>query len=137
MNLGKKRMLAAKTLKVGKGRIIFVKSRLDEIKEAITKQDIRDLKKDGAIRIRETLGRKKKNKQYKQISKGNIRKRVNKRKRYYILLTRKLRRYLFDVKNKGGLSLENIEDIRKKIRNKEFKSLADLKQYIEGLKWKQ
>jgi len=134
MNLGKKRMLAAKTLKVGKGRIIFVKSRLDEIKEAITKQDIRDLKKDGAIRIRETLGRKKKNKQYKQISKGNIRKRVNKRKRYYILLTRKLRRYLFDVKNKGGLSLENIEDIRKKIRNKEFKSLADLKQYIEGLK---
>ena len=29
-----------------------------------------------------------------------------------------------------GLSLEEIKDIRKKIRNKQFKSLARLKEYI-------
>jgi len=49
MNLGKKKLLAARTLKVGKARIFFVDSRKSEIKEAITKQDIRDLKQDGAI----------------------------------------------------------------------------------------
>ena len=49
MNLSKKKKLAAKVFGVGKERIVFAKSRLNEIKEAITKQDIRDLKNDGAI----------------------------------------------------------------------------------------
>ena len=53
MNLKKKKILAAKTLGVGRNRIRLLKSRLDEIKEAITKQDIRDLKNDGAILIKE------------------------------------------------------------------------------------
>ncbi len=43
MNLRTKKELAAKALKVGKERIVFVEARLDEIKEAITKQDMRDL----------------------------------------------------------------------------------------------
>ena len=53
MNLRKKKILAAKALKVGKERIIFLKPRLEEIKEAITKQDIKDLYKEGAIKIKE------------------------------------------------------------------------------------
>ncbi len=40
MNLSKKKLLAVKTLRVGKERITFSPSRLDEIKEAITKQYI-------------------------------------------------------------------------------------------------
>ena len=44
MNLQKKKELAARTLTIGKDRIMFNTSRLDEIKEAITKQDIKDLK---------------------------------------------------------------------------------------------
>ncbi len=59
MNLEKKKKLAARTLNVGKERIIFLKSRLEEIKEAITRQDIKDLHKDGAIIIKEEKGRKK------------------------------------------------------------------------------
>lgn len=59
MNLKKKKQLAAKTLKVGKERILFLGPRIEEIKEAITKQDIRELKKDGAILIKEIKGRKK------------------------------------------------------------------------------
>ena len=53
MNLAKKKSLAARVFGVGKSRVVFAKSRLNEIKEAITKQDIRDLKKDGAITILE------------------------------------------------------------------------------------
>ena len=39
MNLRKKKSLAARTLKVGKGRISFSQSRLDEIKEAIDRNN--------------------------------------------------------------------------------------------------
>jgi len=136
MNLRKKKELAAKTFKVGKGRIMFVKSMLNEIKEAITKQDIRDLKNSGAIVIKEPKGRKKVVGK-KKSGLGSIRKKVNKRKREYIILTRKLRSYIIELKKQGELSLNEIKDIRKKIRNKQFKSLARLKEYIRSMKkWK-
>ena len=59
MNLRTKKILASKALRTGKNRIQFVQSRIDEIKEAITKQDIRDLKDDGAIKIKDIKGRRK------------------------------------------------------------------------------
>ena len=41
--LDRRKDLASRVLGVGKRRIIFDSSRLSEIKEAITKQDIKDL----------------------------------------------------------------------------------------------
>ena len=51
MNMGNKKTLAAKTLKVGKDRIVFDKTKLAEIKEAITKEDIRGLVSNKAIAV--------------------------------------------------------------------------------------
>ena len=130
MNLSKKKALAVKTLKVGKARIIFVKSRLEDIKEAITKQDIKDLQKDGAIIVKDIKGRKKNLKKKVKKSTGNIRKKVNKRKKEYVIMTRKLRKYVKELKNHGKLSREEVIDIRKKIRNKYYKSLGNLKEHI-------
>jgi len=132
MNLRTKKELAKRALKVGKDRIRFVTSRLSEIKEALTKQDIRDLKKDGAIVIKEVKGRKKVVK-VNNRSTGNIRKKVNTRKRDYVIMTRKLRRYVLEMKKQGKVTHEEYKDIRKKIRNKAFKSKANLKEYIGGL----
>ena len=50
MNLEKKKALAAKILHVGKERIVFNSERLAEIKESITRQDIRDLFANKSIR---------------------------------------------------------------------------------------
>jgi len=133
MKLDKKKALATRVLKVGKNRIAFLEPRLEEIKEAITKQDIRDLKKEGAIIVKEIKGRRKKKKS-KRKGPGNIRKKVNKRKREYVIMTRKLRKYIIEMKKQGKLSQKQIKDIRNKIRNKAFKSKANLKEYIEGLK---
>jgi large subunit ribosomal protein L19e len=133
MNLKKKKILAAKALKVGKERIIFLKPRLEEIKEAITKQDIRDLKKDGAIVIKENKGRRKFQRSPKRRV-GKIRKRVNKRKREYIILTRNLRRVILELKNQKRISKEAWLDLRKKIKNKFFKNKTQLKDYIRNLK---
>jgi large subunit ribosomal protein L19e len=133
MNLSKKKELAARTLKVGKGRIVFVKERLDEVKEAITKQDIRDLKKDGAILVKNIQGRKKVNTRTNR-SPGNVRKKVNTRKQDYVKMTRKLRGYTKEMNSLGKVSDEEVKEIRKKIRNRQFKSKANLKEYIGGLK---
>ena len=137
MNLSKKKSLTIKALKVGKKRITFVRSRLEDIKEAITKQDIKDLQKDGAIIVKDIKGRKKNLKKSKKRSTGNIRKKVKKRKRDYVIMTRKLRKYVKELRNHGKLSREESIDIRKKIRNKYYKSLGNLKEHIRReKKWR-
>jgi len=134
MKLGKKKALSVRALKVGKKRIVFLHSRLDEIKEAITKQDIKDLKKEGAIIIKEVGGQKKKEKKRKKRGPGNIKKKVKKRKQEYVIMTKKLRKYVSEMKKQKKLSNEEISDIRNKIRNRIFKNKEHLKEYIRNLK---
>lgn len=134
MNLSKKKNLAAKALKVGKGRVKILEERMSEVKDALTKQDIKDLVKDGAIEVKEVKGRKKIEKRKRKRGAGKIKKKVNKRKENYVIMTRKLRAYTRSMYIQGKVSKQEKEDIRKKIRNKFFKSKANLKQYIEGLR---
>ena len=121
--------MAVKALKLGRERIVFLQSRLDEIKDAITKQDIRDLKKDGAIVVKEIKGRKKVERKSKKRGVGKVRKKVSKRKQEYVKMTRKLRKHVAVKKKSGELSREEIKDIRNKIRNRKFSSLRNLKEY--------
>lgn len=132
MNLVKKKKLAEKTLKAGKNRIVFVESRLNEIKEVITKQDIRDLFSEGAIKIKEISGRRKNAKKKRKRGPGKIRKNVNKRKQEYVILTRKLRAYVSSLKSMGKLNAEEVKELRKKIRDSSFRSKAHMKDYLKG-----
>ena len=133
MDLSKKKKLAERTFGVGRERVVFVESRLGDIKDAITKQDIRDLYNDGAIIIKNIKGRKKVVRKTNK-SRGNVRKKVRKRKREYLILTRKLRRYVSDVNKQGKISKKDFNDIRKKIRNKSFKNKMQLREQIEEIK---
>ncbi|MBS3084914.1 hypothetical protein J4411_03300 [Candidatus Pacearchaeota archaeon] len=130
----KKKELAAKALKVGKGRIKFVNARLDEIKEAITKQDIKDLVLSGSIIINPIKGRRKNIKRKNRRGIGKIRKKAKKRKQEYVKITRKLRSHVKILKKKGVLTKEESKNIRKQIRNKFFKSKSNLKINIEEMK---
>src|SRR3989338_6904131 len=100
MNLEKKKILAARTLGVGKERIIFNIERLSEIKEAITKQDIRELFNNKAIFVKEIKGRKKIEKRRSRRRKGSIKKTIKRSKEKYMILARKLRAYLFELRRK-------------------------------------
>jgi large subunit ribosomal protein L19e len=131
MKLDLKKNLASKSLNVGKKRIIFDNERIPEIKEAITKQDIKDLKESGAIRIREVSGRRKVVKRKTRKRAGKIKLKVNKRKQDYVKLTRKLRAYIKELKNQGKIDLDKYKELRKKIRNSYFKSKRNLKESIE------
>jgi len=130
MNLKNKKSLAMKALKLGRERIVFLASRFDDIKEAITKQDIRNLKEDGAIVVKEIKGRKKVKKRKRVRGVGKIKKKVSKRKQEYVKMTRKLRKHVAIKKKSGELSRDEVKDIRKKIRNRKFSSLRNLKESI-------
>ncbi|MFZ1970853.1 MAG: 50S ribosomal protein L19e [Candidatus Nanoarchaeia archaeon] len=134
MKLNKKKALAAKVLGVGKNRIIFVEPRLDEIKEAITKNDIRNLRADGAIILREIKAKRSKPKNKTKRSPGNIKKNAKDTKREYMTITRKLRKHVLLLKNKSLITKEQALDLRKKIRNRYFKSKSQLKEYLNDSK---
>ena len=133
MNLTKKKELAAKSLKVGKNRILFKMENLAEIKEAITRQDINGLYKDGTITIKPIKGRKKIKKRKTRKGPGKIKKKVNKRKQVYVKITRKLRKYLMDLRDKNIIGRELYWKIRSKIRMRDFRSKAALKEYLKGI----
>lgn len=122
MNLEKKKELAAKVFGVGKSRIYFVEESLTEIKEAITRQDILDLKQAGAIQIKEEKGRRKNIKRKHRRRTGKIKQKVNNRKQEYVILTRKLRTHLRYLLKTGKVNKDEYRDTRNQIRAKKYKS---------------
>lgn len=133
MQLAKKKALAAKVLNVGKDRIFFVESNLNEIKEAITRQDILDLHKAGAIKIKEILGRRKIVKRRNRRRTGKIKKRVNESKQTYVILTRKLRKYSKFMLKTKKINDEKYREIRKMIKAKRFKSKRHMNESMEEI----
>jgi large subunit ribosomal protein L19e len=131
MNLKKRRELSARVLGVGKNRIIFNPSHLAEIKEAITKQDIRDMYADGIIGISEKKGRKSKEKRHTRRGFGKIKKMINPGKAAYIIRVRKQRKYIKELLLQNKLDREQYFDLRKKIRASTFKNKAHLKDHIK------
>jgi len=131
MNLAKKKLLASKTLGVGKGRIQFNTERLSEVKEAITKEDIKYLYKAGAINIKEAKGRKKIERAKRKRGPGKIKMKINKGKQDYVKITRKLRKYVKELLKQGEISKKEYWELRKKIKARDFKSKAQLKMHLQ------
>ncbi|MEK6855208.1 MAG: 50S ribosomal protein L19e [Nanoarchaeota archaeon] len=132
MKLEKKKSLVVRTLGVGKARIVFNTQRLSEIKEAITKQDIKDLHKSGAIIIIEKKGRRKVKKRTSRRRSGSIKHKKSNSKKEYATLTRKLRLYLSALKRNNKISQEEFKKLRKEIKNRNFRSLSHIKETISG-----
>ena len=130
MKLEGKKELVSRTLGIGKGRIVFNINRLDEIKQAITKQDIRDLAQSGAIIIKEIKGRRAIEKRGRRRA-GSIRKKIKPGKREYIIITRKLRRYLASIRDK--MPGERYEKLRQEIKMHSFPNLSQFKERIKVL----
>ncbi len=133
MQLGKKKALAARVLKVGLGRVIFVSGHEEEIKEAITRQDILDLKEAGAIQIKDKNGRKKIVKRKHRRKTGKIKKKVNVRKKNYVIITRKLRKTAKSLLRRGDIDRKKHGEIRRRIRAKKFRSKRHLNESLGEL----
>lgn len=134
MNLDKRKRLAAKVLGVGKNKILFDADHLAEIKEAITKQDIRDMFADGIISVKPNIGRMTKEKRKTRRGPGSIKMTIKGGKRDYVILVRKLRKHIGEIRKQGKLEKVQYEELRKKIKSGSFKSKSHLKDYMGGKK---
>lgn len=136
MKLDKKRALAARMFGVGKDRIWLNPQRLQEIKEAITKQDMRDLLKEKVIIIKEITGTKSKKKRKRRKTRrraGSVSFKIKDRSAYRIKI-RKLRKHLKRLKSEGKLTREQHKKFRRYSKSGIFKDLKHLKEYLSNLK---
>lgn len=142
MNLKNKKRIAAQVLKSGLKRVWFNPDKLSEIKEAITKEDIRNLIREGTIRIkqkkgisrfrvRKTLVQKRKGRrQGPGTRKGKATARLS-RKQDWMNRVRKQRALLKILKDKKVLSSKEYSDLRLKVKGGFFRSKRHLKLYLE------
>jgi ribosomal protein L19E len=107
-----------------------VEAHLNEIKDAITRQDIIDLNKAGAIKIKNVKGRKTVRKRKNRRRTGKIKLRVNTTKQEYVKLTRKLRNYARFLSRTNKIDKTKELRIRKMIRAGRFKSKRHLNEIL-------
>ena len=130
--LSMQRRLAAEILGVGENKVFFDNLRIDDISQAITRTDIKELIKDKAIFKKISERQAKKERKGKRKGSGKFRRKVRTRKRDYILKIRNLRRYLSSVKG-NGMPLEDYNYMRRLAKAGHFKTRKHLKEYYNDI----
>ncbi len=142
VNLRKKKELAARTLGVGINRIKFDPNYLDDITDAITREDIRSLvtartilikRKNGTSRVRARLkhGKMKKHGRGRGSMEGKKSARMGK-KDAWVRKVRTLRRHLKIMKDRNEITNEKFKLIYKKIKSGQVRSVAHLRELVKG-----
>ncbi|MFP3292841.1 MAG: 50S ribosomal protein L19e [Nitrososphaeria archaeon] len=135
-NLSFQRRLAAKVLGVGKGRIRFNPERLEDLEDAITREDIRRLHRQGAIEVVKPTG----------TSRGRARARSGRRgpgsrkgtresgKRRWIRQVRALRRTLRELRERGEVDSKLYRRLYLLIKGGAVRSRRRLLEIVEAEK---
>ena len=139
MKLNTQKGIAARIFKVGRGRVWIDPNRMSEIKESITKNDIKALVKDNAIKIRPVRGiskaRTRKNKIQK--SKGRRKGAGSKKgkqtlgKRDWINKIRIQRNFVKELRDKEIVSKKVYQELYLKAKGGFFRSKRHIKLYLE------
>ena len=142
MNLKNKKRIASQILKAGTKRVWFNPDKLSEIKEAITKEDIRNLIREGSIRVkqkkgvsrfrvRKTLVQKRKGrKQGPGTRKGKATARLN-QKTQWIAKVRSQRALLKRLRYSNLVNNEVFRSLYAKVKGGFFRSAKHIKIYIK------
>lgn len=141
MNLKVQKAIAAKVLKVSPKKVKFNDDSLSKIKESITKQDIKDLIKDGSItkiqdkgvsRVRANYIKKQKAKGKRKglgSRKGKKTARLSDKAKWMIKV-RSLRNHLQSLKAKNKINMDNYRNLYRKIKGGFFRSKAHMNLYL-------
>ena len=132
--LDKRKELASKVLGVGMNKICFDAERLSDIKEAITRQDIKELYQEGIITIKPKQGKRVKKKRKTRKGAGKVKKKVKNRKQKYVKLVRKLRKILKDTKRLGNINKEDYRALRVKVKANTFRDKTHLNEHMKEMK---
>ena len=144
-DLQPQRRLAAQIAKVGEKRVKFNTEFLEDIKGAITREEIKRLIKDGKIIIEQKKGisgGRLKEKKEKRRKRGERRKRGSRKgpagarrgkKELWISKIRKIRKYLKWLRDNNLIDRKTYRILYRKAKGNSFKSLSDVKNYIKQL----
>lgn len=138
------RRIAASILGVGEKRVRFKPDALEEIKEAMTREDVRALISKGLIwaepekgtsraRARKLHEQKKKGRRRGHGSRKGKRGARMKRKRAWVLRVRGQRKLLRALKGKGLIKPRVYRKVYRMIKGGYFKSKAHLLSYLKAL----
>lgn len=131
VNLKFQKRMAADVLKVGVTKVWFDPEHLKEIREAITKADIRRMIKKGYIKKKDDFLKWK----WKERNKGKVRKggkyAVISRKERWILRIRALRKLLRELKDGEYITKESYRKLYRLAKGGMFRSRAHLLKYAK------
>ena len=141
MSLRSQRRLAASILNVGVNRIWIDPERAEEVEAAITRQEIRKLIHEGAIRAASEKGQSRGRTRVLTAKKRAGRRRgpgtrkggkysVVSRKTRWINRIRALRRRLRALRERRVITVSTYRSLYMKAKGGEFRSVADLERYI-------
>jgi len=144
VNLRKKRELIARVLDVGLNRVRFEPDKLDDIADAITREDMRSLIKNGTIwtvkirgisrsRAEKKLKTHRKHGTSAGSKKGKKSARAGK-KDIYVKRTRAMRRHLKILKARNEINRETFWALYKKIKGGNVRSLSHLRELAKQAK---
>jgi len=142
MSLKAQKRMAAKILKCGENRVYFDPYLIDEIKMAITREDIRNLVKEGIILKKYKKGNSKyrKNLRHERKKKGRARglgkrkgtkyARLPKKKRWMNRI-RPQRRELKKLRDRKSITTATYRKLYKNAKGGMFNSVAQMNRYIK------
>ena len=133
--LSLQKRLAASVLKVGQSRVVMDPDHFEDIKNAITRADIRKMINHGYIKVKKTKVKKpdlykKKRKKGPGRRKGTKGAKVTK-KRNWINTIRPLRRMLKDLRDKETIDSRTYRNTYMLIKSGMFRSRSHLKLYLK------
>ena len=141
MNLTSQRKLAASVLNCGIYRVWIDPERMDEVSLAITREEIRKLIKDKAIkalpensqsrgRARVLAEKKKKGRRIGPGSKKGKKYSVVSKKSRWINRIRAQRKHLVGLRDRRVITVNTYRNLYRKAKGGEFRSVAELDRYI-------
>jgi large subunit ribosomal protein L19e len=145
MDLGTQKRVAAAIMKCSQSKVYFDPEHLEEIKEAITKQDLRELinaniiqrKPDAGVsrgRARKVLAQKKKGRQKGQGSrKGKATARVSKKEKW-MAKVRAQRKFLKVLKEKKHVNNEEFKTLYGRSKGGFFRNIRHIKFFMKDKK---
>jgi len=142
MNLRGQRRLAAEVMKIGANKVRFNEERLEDVSEALTREDIRALVKSGAItkkpergvsrgRARERDKQKKKGRQRGKGKRGGTSKARTPKKRSWINKIRAVRDELKNMREKGEITVSEYRKLYRQAKGNLFQSRRHLREHVE------
>jgi large subunit ribosomal protein L19e len=142
MSLNAQRRMAAEILKCGENRVYFDPYLIEEIKMAITREDVRSLIKDGIIKksYKKGISKYRKNIRHQRKKKGLARglgKRKGKKtartpkKETWMKKVRSQRRELKKLRDRKQITVANYRKLYKNIKGGMFNSVSQMNRHIK------